>query len=249
MAGLGGGSRVKIVSKLPPDPMGDLKPEALERQTVSYASWIKDKGLLEKGDRIMLLEQSRLSIQEVKKRLNLFCSFNKKAPILLKTACREGDAKDFQIRLAGELGALLVDGLLDGIWVKHPNMDEAVVNEVLLMILQAAGARITKTEYIACPSCGRTHFDILSRLKEIREATSHLITLKIGVMGCIVNGPGEMADADYGYVGAGPGKVSIYKGKEALIRNLPETEALGALIDLMKKEGDWIDPPEDRPVL
>lgn len=249
VAGLGGGSRVKIVSKLPPDPLGDLKPEALEGQAVTYESWIKDKGVLEKGDHIMLLEQGALSIQEVKNRLNQFCSSNRNAPILLKTTCREGDVKDFQIKLAGELGALLVDGTLDGIWVEHPHMDEAVVNEVLLMILQAAGARISKTEYIACPSCGRTHFDILSRLKEIREATSHLITLKIGVMGCIVNGPGEMADADYGYVGAGPGRVSIYKGKEAIIRNLPETEALEALIDLMKKEGDWIDPPKNRPVL
>ena len=89
-------------------------------------------------------------------------------------------------------------------------------------ILQAAGARITKTEYIACPSCGRTHFDIQSRLKEIRNATSHLTTLKIGVMGCIVNGPGEMADADYGYVGAGPGRVSIYKGREARYGTSPK---------------------------
>jgi (E)-4-hydroxy-3-methylbut-2-enyl-diphosphate synthase len=110
------------------------------------------------------------------------------------------------------------------------------------MILQAAGARISKTEYIACPSCGRTHFDILSRLKEIRQATSHLTTLKIGVMGCIVNGPGEMADADYGYVGAGPGKVSIYKGKKAMLQNIAEEESLEALIAIMKKEGDWIDP-------
>ena len=105
-----------------------------------------------------------------------------------------------------------------------------MINETVLNILQAAGARITKTEYIACPSCGRTHFDILTRLKEIRAATSHLTTLKIGVMGCIVNGPGEMADADYGYVGAGPGRVSIYKGREARIRNIPEKEALEAFI-------------------
>jgi (E)-4-hydroxy-3-methylbut-2-enyl-diphosphate synthase len=135
-----------------------------------------------------------------------------------------------------------VDGVLDGLWVEHNLFSEDFVNETLLMILQAAGARISKTEYIACPSCGRTHFDILTRLKEIREATSHLTTLKIGVMGCIVNGPGEMADADYGYVGAGPGRVSIYKGKEAVLRNVPEKEALEALISFMKKEGDWTDP-------
>jgi (E)-4-hydroxy-3-methylbut-2-enyl-diphosphate synthase len=116
------------------------------------------------------------------------------------------------------------------------------LNEIILDTLQAAGARYTRTEYIACPSCGRTHFDILARLKEIREATSHLTTLKIGVMGCIVNGPGEMADADYGYVGAGPGRVHIYKGREARMRNIPEKEALDAMIALLKQEGDWLDP-------
>jgi (E)-4-hydroxy-3-methylbut-2-enyl-diphosphate synthase len=144
--------------------------------------------------------------------------------------------------LAGELGFLLVDGNLDGLWVEHASFSASMINETVLMILQAAGARISKTEYIACPSCGRTHFDILARLKEIRQATSHLTRLKIGVMGCIVNGPGEMADADYGYVGAGPGRVSIYKGKEALLRNIPEKESLEALIKIMKQEGDWSDP-------
>ena len=108
-------------------------------------------------------------------------------------------------------------------------MTAEFINDTLLMILQAAGARISKTEYIACPSCGRTHFDIMARLKEIRESTSHLTALKIGVMGCIVNGPGEMADAHYGYVGAGPGRVSLYKGRILKHRNVPEQEALGAV--------------------
>ena len=96
--------------------------------------------------------------------------------------------------------------------------------------------RISKTEYIACPSCGRTLFDLQSTLAEVRKATSHLTGLKIGVMGCIVNGPGEMADADYGYVGAGPGRVSIYRRKELIEKNIPADEALGKLLDLIEKD-------------
>jgi (E)-4-hydroxy-3-methylbut-2-enyl-diphosphate synthase len=198
--------------------------------------------LLEAGNKILLLEKGKSSIQEIKSRLNRFCTVNTLAPVLFKYTSLTKDPGLFQLQLAGELGMLLVDGVLDGVWVENPYVKPSQINETLLNILQAAGARITKTEYIACPSCGRTHFDILSRLKEIRSATSHLTTLKIGVMGCIVNGPGEMADADYGYVGAGPGRVSIYKGREARLRNIPEKEALEALIGLIKQEGEWIDP-------
>ncbi len=240
--GLGKGGRVKIISSEPPEQDTDLKPAELKNLLVPYETWEKEPLSLEAGDKILILEKGNQSIQELKSRLNRFCTSNKKAPILFKHDSRTLDEEAFQLQLAGELGALLVDGLLDGIWVENPNLTPALINETLLNILQAAGARITKTEYIACPSCGRTHFDILTRLKEIRSATSHLTTLKIGVMGCIVNGPGEMADADYGYVGAGPGRVSIYKGREAKLRNIPEREALEALIKLVKSEGDWIDP-------
>ncbi|MDE7509726.1 MAG: flavodoxin-dependent (E)-4-hydroxy-3-methylbut-2-enyl-diphosphate synthase, partial [Muribaculaceae bacterium] len=113
---------------------------------------------------------------------------------------------------------------------------------LLLGILQAARLRFSKTDYIACPSCGRTLFDLPATLAEVREATKHLKGLKIGVMGCIVNGPGEMADADYGYVGAGVGRVSLYKGKNLIIKNIPTAEALPALIDLLKSNGDWKAP-------
>jgi len=242
VSGLGKGSRVKIVSSEPPDPAVDSKPSNLDGLIIHYDAWVKEPQALESGEKILLLEKGANSIQEVKARLNRFCSANANAPILFKSSSDTRDSDLFQIQLAGELGALLVDGILDGIWVENPHMTQSHINETILNILQAAGARITKTEYIACPSCGRTHFDILTRLKEIRSATSHLTTLKIGVMGCIVNGPGEMADADYGYVGAGPGRVSIYKGREAKIRNISEKEALEALIKLVKSEGDWIDP-------
>ena len=106
-------------------------------------------------------------------------------------------------------------------------------------ILQAGRLRTTKTEYISCPGCGRTLFDLQTTIARVKEATSHLKGLKIGIMGCIVNGPGEMADADYGYVGAGRGKVSLYKQKECIEKNIPEEEAVGKLIELIKANGDW----------
>lgn len=242
VSGVGNASRVKVVSPDPPDPAVDLYPGMLTGLCVTYETWEKNPELLQRGEKILLLEKGGHSIQEIKSRLSRFCSINKMAPILFKLTLENKDPESFQIQSAGELGSLLVDGILDAVWVENAHQSQSLINETVLNILQAAGARITKTEYIACPSCGRTHFDIVSRLKEIRETTSHLTTLKIGVMGCIVNGPGEMADADYGYVGAGPGRVSIYKGREARIRNLPEKEALDALIELMKSEGDWIDP-------
>jgi (E)-4-hydroxy-3-methylbut-2-enyl-diphosphate synthase len=105
--------------------------------------------------------------------------------------------------------------------------------------LQATGSRITKTEYIACPSCGRTLFNIQETLQRIKNRTAHLKGLKIGVMGCCVNGPGEMADADYGYVGAGKGKISLYKGRQIIQTGLPEQEAVEALVSLIKLNGDW----------
>jgi len=242
VAGMGKGSRICIVSQEIPDPQTDIRPEQLENLCVTYDEWLLDPSLLESGEKILLVEKGSSSIQEIKARLHRFCSENSVAPILYQAHMDQADPGIFQLQLAGELGFLLLEGILDGVWIEHARQPASQVNETLLMVLQAAGARITKTEYIACPSCGRTHFDILSRLKEIRMATSHLNTLKIGVMGCIVNGPGEMADADYGYVGAGPGKVSIYKGKTPVLRNIPEREALDALIRIMKKAGDWTDP-------
>lgn len=116
------------------------------------------------------------------------------------------------------------------------NFPSDVLARLELDILQAARMRVTKTEYIACPGCGRTLFDLQSTLHEVKKATAHLVGLKIGVMGCIVNGPGEMADADYGYVGAGPGRVSIYRGKECVVKNIPAAEALPALLGLIGRE-------------
>ena len=118
------------------------------------------------------------------------------------------------VKAAADLGPLLLDGLADGIWIDAPGFSEAEIRDIELMILQAARVRFSHTEYIACPSCGRTLYDIEKALADIKARTSHLKNLRIGVMGCIVNGPGEMADADYGYVGAGPGRITLYKGPD-----------------------------------
>jgi 4-hydroxy-3-methylbut-2-en-1-yl diphosphate synthase IspG/GcpE len=240
--GIGNGRKIIIISEFPPDPEVDLLPEFIDQKVVSYEKWKRNPESLTGNHNLLLLEQDTLAIQDVKFQLNHFCSLNQTAPIIFKTTSTTEDPELFQMKLAGELGSVLMDGALDAVWVENAFLDEEFINDTLLMILQAAGARISKTEYIACPSCGRTHFNIIARLKEIREATAHLTSLKIGVMGCIVNGPGEMADAHYGYVGAGPGRVTLYKGKNPILKNLPEKRALHALIELMKQEGDWIDP-------
>jgi (E)-4-hydroxy-3-methylbut-2-enyl-diphosphate synthase len=244
---MGNGSRVKIISRIPPLPQEDLIPGQLASGGISLEAWRASPQLLEEEGSFLFLERGKGTMNKLIASLNEFCLKNRRSPILYKAMSLEKDPDLFAIQLAGEIGAVLVDGAIDGVMVENPYHTEAWINEIVLTIFQAAGARISKTEYIACPSCGRTHFDIISRLQEIREATSHLKPVKIGVMGCIVNGPGEMADADYGYVGAGRGSVSLYKGKTAVLKNLPEEHALKALIELMKREGDWQDPPGESP--
>lgn len=141
-----------------------------------------------------------------------------------------------------DLGALLLDGFGDGVWISS-NQPIEFINKTLFGILQACRTRISKTEYIACPSCGRTLFDLIEVTNKIRKRTEHLKGLKIAVMGCIVNGPGEMADADYGYVGSGIGKITLYRGKEIVKRNINSEFALDELIELIKSDNNWIDPP------
>lgn len=162
-------------------------------------------------------------------------------PVIIKRSYATSVAEDVVIRASIELGALLLDGFRDGIWIEAPALGDDQRDSLALNILQAARLRMSKTEYISCPGCGRTLYNLQSTLKEIKDATSHLKGLKIGVMGCIVNGPGEMADADYGYVGAGVGRISLYKGKECVEKNIPAEEAIPHLIALIKANGDWID--------
>lgn len=146
-----------------------------------------------------------------------------------------------QLYSSTDLGALLVDGFGDGIWIDAPQIDTKIITSTAFGILQATRSRISKTEYISCPSCGRTLFDLMITTQTIRSRTSHLKGLKIGIMGCIVNGPGEMADADYGYVGSGTDKVTLYRGKEAVKKNINSANALDELIGIIKEDGNWVE--------
>ncbi len=159
-----------------------------------------------------------------------------KNPVIIHMEYDDSSLEDFQVKAGADYGALLLGGYGSGIWVEAPAFTAEEVDSVALGLLQAARLRISKTEYIACPSCGRTLFDLQTTLREVKAATTHLKGLKIGVMGCIVNGPGEMADADYGYVGAGPGKVSLYKGKQLVKKNIPSEEAIEELLKLIHSE-------------
>ena len=163
-------------------------------------------------------------------------------PVAVKCRYEDTDAETVAVKAAADMGVLFLDGLADGIWVDAPALSEDEVHEIELMILQAARVRFSHTEYIACPSCGRTLYDIEKTLADIKARTSHLKNLKIGIMGCIVNGPGEMADADYGYVGAAAGRITLYKGREIVERNIPQEEAIDRLIELIKANGDWQEP-------
>jgi (E)-4-hydroxy-3-methylbut-2-enyl-diphosphate synthase len=164
-------------------------------------------------------------------------------PIIVKRSYRQCSQDEFLLYSATDLGGLQLDGFGDGIWIDS-SYDAGYVNETSFGILQASRSRISKTEYISCPSCGRTLFDLQETTAKIRARTNHLKGLKIGIMGCIVNGPGEMADADYGYVGTGVGKVSLYKGQEVIKNNIPSESAVDALIQLIDFHGDWIDPAD-----
>lgn len=164
-----------------------------------------------------------------------------KNPVIIRRRYEDTDVEAVQIKAAADLGLFFIDGLGDGIWVEAPNIDAKQVISLMFAILQGARSRVSKTEYVSCPSCGRTMFDLETTLSKIKEKTSHLKGLKIGVMGCIVNGPGEMADADYGYVGSARGKVNLYKGQTCLEKLIPQEEAVDRLIQLIKDNGDWQD--------
>tara|TARA_Y100000385_G_scaffold138286_1_gene143662 strand:- start:56 stop:1990 length:1935 start_codon:yes stop_codon:yes gene_type:complete len=181
-----------------------------------------------------MAEQRRLFVELI----NHKCT----VPVIIGRAYGNLKEEELQLHAATDMGALLLDGLGDGIFIAAENCgSDQTVNQTAFGILQATRTRISKTEYISCPSCGRTLFDLQETTAKIRAKTNHLKGVKIGIMGCIVNGPGEMADADYGYVGTGVGKITLYKEKEVVRRNIPEEQAVDALIDLIKSYGDWVE--------
>jgi len=185
-------------------------------------------------------------------------------PVILCVESYHRSIDEQLIHFSTEAGALLLEGMGDGIWLKnHPDLTQNLqvsgrtympvkdnrqfLNNTAFSILQATRTRISKTEYISCPSCGRTLFDLQETTARIREVTHHLKGVKIAIMGCIVNGPGEMADADFGYVGSGPGKITLYKGKEIVKRNVPSETAVEELIALLKVHGAWVEAPSAEP--
>jgi (E)-4-hydroxy-3-methylbut-2-enyl-diphosphate synthase len=196
---------------------GDVLPEGINVITLDHAN---------------AMGQGRLEIMRLNKAGN-------RMPVVLKRKYETTDWDELCLQSAMELGCFFIDGLADGIYIEAPAFSAEQIEKLSYNILQAARARQTKTEYISCPSCGRTLFDLQETIAKIKEKTSSQTHLKIGIMGCIVNGPGEMADADYGYVGAARGKISLYKGKECIEKNIPQEEAVEKLVELIKANGDW----------
>ena len=188
--------------------------------------------ILETENKHGMAEQRRFIFELIKNNIPV--------PIFIKRNYSRLDTKQLLINSSIDIGALLIDGLIDGIWMES-NQSPKLVNKTSFGILQATRSRITKTEYISCPSCGRTQFDLQEVTAKIRKETEHLKGVKIGIMGCIVNGPGEMADADYGYVGTGKGTIALYKGQEVVQKNISEEEAVESLLILIKEHGDWIE--------
>lgn len=164
-----------------------------------------------------------------------------KIPVILKGSYQSSDFEKVAIDASIDIGSILLEGMGNGIWIQAKDFDSKI-NELSFLILQNTRTRIFKTDYISCPSCGRTKFDLQETTALVKEHTNHLKGLKISVMGCIVNGPGEMADADYGYVGSGDGVISLYKGKELVKRNISSEQAVDELIQLIKENDDWVDP-------
>ena len=191
--------------------------------------------LLDTNNEHGLAEQRRIFIKLINSKID--------APVVIGRYYGNLSPSDLQLYSSTDIGGLFIDGLGDGLYLAAENcgsLDE--INSTSFGILQASRTRITKTEYISCPSCGRTQFDLQDTTAMIRSKTQHLKGVKIGIMGCIVNGPGEMADADYGYVGTGIDKISLYRGQNVIKSNVDTKIAANELIDLIKEDGNWVEP-------
>lgn len=230
--------------------VSDLMEDALTDKEVQFVRMNYDElnlevieKLKETSNAVLLVESNHQNpVGEVRAFIHTLIAEKCETPIILFGKYNENDLENLQIKASADLGIMFVDGLADGIMIE--NVGDILEKDILSLsfgILQAARVRTSKTEFISCPGCGRTMFNLQSVIAKIKSRTSHLTGLKIGIMGCIVNGPGEMADADYGYVGAGRGKISLYKKQDCIEKNIPEEEALDKLIGLIKTNGDWRD--------
>ncbi len=207
-----------------------------------FSAELKDKLRVDKTAVLLIDTNNKNGIAEQRRLFIELINNEIKTPVIIRRAYTDLSEKQLQLSAASDIGALLLDGLGDGIFIYAVNSgSDQMVNSLGFGILQASRTRISKTEYISCPSCGRTLFDLQETTAKIRKETDHLKGVKIGIMGCIVNGPGEMADADYGYVGTGKGKITLYKEQTVVEKNIPEEKAVTALIDLIKQHGDWVE--------
>lgn len=247
--GIIGGVQPQVVVGSDPDAEyeEDSRPDIFGTETMTVVDAGIDREALLKavsetpGKAILLKSGAANPVAELQAAIHDMDRHGLKNPVV---ACLNYDGlgiDDVTLRAAADFGTLLLNGAIDGVMIEADGIGAAKLAHLAFGILQAARCRITRTEFISCPGCGRTLFDLQSTVKTIKEATSHLKGLKLGIMGCIVNGPGEMADADYGYVGAAAGHVSLYRGKECVAKNIPAAEALDRLIELLKADGKWSD--------
>ncbi|WP_290393995.1 flavodoxin-dependent (E)-4-hydroxy-3-methylbut-2-enyl-diphosphate synthase, partial [uncultured Duncaniella sp.] len=224
----------------------DMKPSDLADAITALAEDGLSDGLREElaadSSRLLILDsKDENAIGHIRSFMFAMMNSGLTNPVIIRRDYSGLSEDNLIIAASIELGSVLLAGFADGLWIESGDMSRERLNEISLAILQATRLRISKTEFISCPGCGRTLYDLQSTLRDIKAATSHLKGLKIGVMGCIVNGPGEMADADYGYVGAAAGKISLYKGKECIEKNIPAADAIERLVALIKENGDWTD--------
>lgn len=210
----------------------DIRREEITSELISRLKGEQDKiVVVSSGNRNQVadIRAAILALREAELRL----------PIIVHLTYGETTIESLMVDSSADSGIFFIDALASGLWIDATGVERSAITDLSLSILQSSGARISRTEYISCPGCGRTLFDIQSRVKEVKERTKELSGLKIAVMGCIVNGPGEMADANYGYIGAGRGKVSLYKDGKAVIKGIDEAEAVDRLVELIKESGDW----------
>ncbi len=224
------------------------EPNQSDKMNIVYACFsdltkeLKNKLKLDKTAVLLIDTHNNNAIAEQRRLFIELINNNIQTPVVIGRAYENVSEQQLQLSSSADIGALLLDGLGDGIFVYAPKCSsDQMINSLAFGILQATRTRISKTEYISCPSCGRTLFDLQETTAKIRTVTDHLKGVKIGIMGCIVNGPGEMADADYGYVGTGRGKITLYKERNVVEKNIPEEKAVKALINLIKKNGDWVE--------
>lgn len=219
--------------------------KVLSVESGNFIEWkvaeLPDQLNLKEDQMILLTAQDQDSIDSMREAIQKIRGLGIQQPIILAKKFDCENDEELTLRASVELGSLLLEGYGDGICIQS-DFPLSREREIAFGILQACGRRISKTDFISCPSCGRTQFDLQSTTAKIRERMGHLKGLKIAIMGCIVNGPGEMADADYGYVGSGKGKITLYKNKEIVQRNVQEENAVNALVDLIKVNGDWMEP-------